>query len=149
MSLHQQILSDVTKALKEQDAARLSVLRMLKAALLNEVKSTQRTSDTLNDEEVIVVLSREAKKRKESVEAFQNAGREELAQKEKEELVVLSSYLPAQATDDDIRAVVDVAIAEKGKENFGAVMGAAMQQLKGKADGARVKVIVQEQLSHS
>lgn len=145
MSLHTTILSDLSAAMKEQDEQKVSTLRMVKAALLHAQKETGDDAD-LDDETVLSLLSKEAKKRKESAEAFRSGDREELAAKEDAELAIIEAYLPAQASDDDIRAAVQSVIDDMGGDNFGAVMGAAMKKLQGQADGNRVKTIVQELL---
>jgi uncharacterized protein len=149
MSLQATILSDLMAAMKAQEAEKLGVLRMMKAALLNELKGQSRESTALTDEEVIAVLTREAKKRKEAATAFHDAGREELAQKEETELVIIEQYLPAQATDEEIKNVVQSVVEQMGSAQFGAVMGAAMKQLKGAADGNRVKAMVEQVLSQN
>lgn len=144
MSLHQTILSDLSSAMKEQQTEKVAVLRMIKAAFLNAAKSGAPGSDILSDEEVITILSKEAKKRKESATAFREGNRPDLVEKEDAERAIIETYLPAQLNDEEIRAVVQTIMQENADANFGMIMGKAMQQLKGKADGDRVKQIVQE-----
>lgn len=146
MSLYEQVISDLTEAMRNKDAEKLSALRMVKAALLNVMKEG-KGKDNLTDEQVIAVLNKEAKKRKESAQAYRDARRVELAEKEEKELVMIKTYLPEQLSDDGIRSVVKQVIEELGTDNFGAVMGATMKKLQGQADGKIVKQIVQESLT--
>lgn len=141
MSLYTTILEQLSAAMKAQDAERLGVLRLIKAALLNVLKETGVTE--LDDAAVIAVLQKEAKKRRESIEAFTQAQRPELAEQEQKELAIIEAYLPAQLSDDEIKVMVEEVITEMGKENFGAVMGAVMKRVAGQADGGRVKAITQ------
>lgn len=146
MSLHEQILADMITAMKAKDAARLSVLRMLKSAFLLVQKEGGADATTLPDERVMEILKKEVKKRNESAEAFRNGNRPELAEKEEAEKIIIESYLPAPMSADEIKAVVNRVIEQHGKENFGAVMGAAMKELKGQADGQQVRAMVNELL---
>lgn len=148
MALHEQLLADLAGAMKAQDTETLSTLRMVKAALLNAQKA-QGGNELLSDDVVLAILAKEVKKRKESAAAFRDAGREELAVKEDAECAIIERYVPAQASDEEIRAAVQEVIATMGGDNFGAVMGAAMKKLSGTADGNRVKAIVQECLPQS
>jgi uncharacterized protein YqeY len=145
MTLHDRILSELVQAMKEKNVQKLAVLRMVKAALLVAAKEKPKDAgEKLTDEEVVAILKREAKKRKESAEAFTAGDRVDLAENEQAELVIIQEYLPAQMSEADIRAVVEGVIAEKGTDNFGAVMGAAMEKLKGQADGGVVRSIVNQ-----
>lgn len=128
--------------MKAKEAEKVGVLRMLKAALMNA--GIEAKKEELTDEEVIAVLNKEAKKRKESEEAFAAAGRDELAGQERNERAIIEQYLPPQMSQEEIRTVVREVVSGMEGAAFGAVMGAAMQQLKGKADGEVVKTIVQE-----
>lgn len=147
MSLYQRLLTDLTTAMKEKNAQKLGVLRMMKAAFLNLQKAKPQADSELSDEEVLITLSKEAKKRKESAAVFAQAGRPELAQQEEYELSVIESYLPQQLSDDEIRTIVRDRIAHAEKKEFAAVMPLTMKELKGRADGNRVKAIVQECLA--
>lgn len=151
MGLYDRILKDLTTAMKAKDAGRVQALRLLKASLLNVMK--EGGASTLTDEQTIAVLQREAKKRREAEEAFTAGGRPELAAQEAAERAIIDEYLPAQLSDEAIQAVVNAVVQEKGQEasrsNFGAVMGMAMQQLKGKADGGRVKAAVESALKNN
>lgn len=146
MSLHEQILADMITAMKAKDAARLSVLRMLKSAFLLVQKEGGADATTLPDERVMEILKKEVKKRNESAEAFRNGNRPELAEKEEVEKKIIESYLPAPMSADEVKAVVLNVIEQHGKENFGAVMGAAMKELNGQADGQQVRAMVNELL---
>jgi uncharacterized protein YqeY len=123
---------------------------MIKAAFFVAAKEKPRapegpgSGDALTDDEVIALLKRELKKRKESAAAFTAGNRQDLADTENAEAAVIETYLPAQMSRDAVKAVVQQVIAEKGTANFGAVMGAAMQALKGEADGNVVREVVNE-----
>jgi uncharacterized protein YqeY len=150
MSLKQQIISDMTAAMKAQDAARTSTLRMLKAAITNREKEG---GGELTDEDVQKLLRSQVKQRRDSVEQFQKAGRQELADKEQAEIAVIEAYLPQAASQDEIDQAVVAAIAETGAssmKDMGGVMKAAMAKLAGKnADGKTVSETVKTKLAAS
>ena len=146
MSLHETLSADLTTAPKERAPDTLSVLRLIKAALLNAEKDSG-ASEMLSDEQVLAVLQKEAKKRKDSIEAFTKGERADLAATEQAELTLIERYLPAPFTDDEVRAIITTVIKETATPNFGAVMGPVMQQVGGRADGKKVKELIQEQLS--
>lgn len=149
MSLYQTILSDLMASMKAKDTERLNALRMAKASLLLALKEKGPSVTDLADDEVLAVLQREVKKRRDSASAFRDAGRVDLVEKEEAEIKIISAYLPAQLSDEDIeRAVAEVVAAHPG-EPFGVVMTASMQVLRGKADGNRVRSIVQRLTSSS
>jgi hypothetical protein len=147
MSIVEQIEKDLVAALKAQEALKLSVLRMIKAALMN--KKVER-GKAVDDTEALAVLRTLAKQRHESVEAFRKGGREDLATKEEAEIKIVEAYLPAAASDEDIDAAVAAAMAETGAttaKDFGKVMKAAVAKLAGKnADGKRVSEKVRAKL---
>lgn len=148
MSIEKQLEQDLTAAMKAKDADKLTVLRMLKAAILNF--KIDKKKETLSDEEIFELLQKQAKQRRESIESFEKAGRPELAEKEKREVTILQSYLPKQLSDDEIRAFAQAAIAKSGastKAQMGLVMKELMPQVKGKADGKRVNEILGALLS--
>ena len=150
MSLKDKIVGDLTAAMKAKDANRLSVLRMAKAALMNE--ANKRGADyELSDEEVTKVLNTLVKQRKDSIDQYEKAGRAELAEKEKGELAVLEDYLPQSATKEEIEQAVAEAIQETGASSMkemGAVMKAAQAKLVGKTvDGKIVSETVKAKLS--
>ncbi|HZW68037.1 MAG TPA: GatB/YqeY domain-containing protein [Pseudogracilibacillus sp.] len=147
MSLNKQLTEHMKEAMKEKDKTRLSVIRMLRAALQNE--AINQGVDTLSEEDEIMILSRQVKQLNESIAEFKAANREDLVEKSEEELTILSQYMPAQLSDDELEEIVKQAIettAASSKREFGKVMGAVMPQVKGKADGSRVQKLVQELL---
>lgn len=150
-SLKEQLQADLTTAMKARDEMSSSTLRMVLTAVTNEEVSGKE-SRVLTDEDVITVLGREAKKRKEAAEAYDAADRAELAQRERDELVVIERYLPEQLSAEDVQAIVDAAVAhvQAGGTSGGAAMGQVMKivqpQVKGKADGGQVAAMVKSAL---
>jgi len=147
MLLKEKISTDLTQAMKRGDVMRVSVLRMVVAAIRN--KEIEKRIDILADTDVSAVLATEARKRKESVTSYEQGSRQELAERERQELEILKDYLSEQASEDDIRKVVKTTIADMGAtgpKDMGKVMGAVMAALKGKVDGATVQRIVKEEL---
>lgn len=148
-TLKGQLRSDLTVSMKAQDKLRTATLRMALTAITNEEVSGKE-SRTLSDSEVITVLGREAKKRREAAEAFDAVGRTELADQEREEQAVLVQYLPAQLTDSELVQIVTDAIAESGASgmgSMGAVMKIVQPKVAGQAEGGRVAAEVRKQLS--
>ncbi|MGO8815602.1 MAG: GatB/YqeY domain-containing protein [Terriglobia bacterium] len=147
MSIVERVEKDLVAALKAQEALKLSVLRMMKAALMNKKVELGKAVD---DGEALAVLRTLAKQRRESVEAFRNGGRDDLADKEEAEIKIVDAYLPAAASEDEIDAAVAAAIAETGAstaKDMGKAMKAAMAKLAGKnADGKRVSEKVRAKL---
>jgi len=147
MLLRDQVNADISSAMKAKDAARLSALRMLKAAIMN--KGVEKGRD-LDDAEVVQVVSTLVKQRRDSIEQFSNAGRVDLVDKETAEVAVLEHYLPPAASAGDIDAAVLEAIAETGAsspKDMGKVMKAVMPRLAGKnADGRAVSEAVRRKL---
>ena len=147
MLLRDQVSADISSAMKAKDAARLSALRMLKAAIMN--KGVEKGRD-LDDAEVLQVVSTLVKQRRDSIEQFSNAGRVDLVDKETAEVTVLEHYLPPAASAEDIDAAVLEAIAETGArspKDMGKVMKAVMPRLAGKnADGRAVSEAVRRKL---
>lgn len=149
MSLKQKISDDLKDAMKAGDTAKRDTLRMADSMIKNAEIEKKKREEGLSDEEVVEVLSRAIKQRKDAVEQYVSGGREELAEKERTEIEVLSVYMPAQLTDDEVRTRIREIIKDtgaSGKGDMGKVMGAAMSDLKGKADGQAVKRIVDEEL---
>ena len=146
--LHQQIRDSIKEAMIAKDAVRLTVLRGLVTAFTNELVATKRTpQEVLSDEEVLNVIRRAVKQRKDSIDQFEKGGRPELAEDEKKELAILETYLPTMMSRDEIRKVVEAKKAEAGevdKAKLGIFMGTVMKELKGKADGADVKAVIDE-----
>lgn len=151
MSLKDKITADITAAMKAKDAERLSVLRMAKAALMNE-QNKKGADYELSDEETLRTLQSIVKQRKDSIAQYENAGRAELAEKEKSELLVLEVYLPQAASVEEIEKAVSEAISETGASSIkemGAVMKAAQTKLAGKnADGKLVSETVKAKLQN-
>lgn len=149
MNLKEKIVADMTAAMKAKDANRLSTLRMAKAAVMNE-ENKRGVGAVLTDDEVMKVLTSLVKQRKDSIEQFTANGRAELAEKEQAELSVLEEYLPQAATQEEVSAAVESAIAETGASSMkemGVVMKAAIAKLQGKnADGKMVSETVKSKL---
>ncbi|MEK9161199.1 MAG: GatB/YqeY domain-containing protein [Patescibacteria group bacterium] len=161
--LKDKIKSDFKEAFKAKEQVKLSVLKMVNSEIGNaEINKRARlmkggvnaegveTASVLNDEEVLQVILREVKKRKDSIEAFEGAGRQELAEKEKEELAILMTYMPEQLSEGAIRDIAKKAVEQsgaKGEKEIGKVMAILAPQVKGKADGAMVNKIVREFLA--
>ena len=147
MNLNEQIGAALTAAMKAKDAARLSALRMLKAAVMN--KGVEKNRD-LNDAEILQVVASLVKQRRDSIEQFAKAGRTDLVEKETGEIAILEQYLPPAASQDEIDAAVAEAIAETGAasaKDMGKVMKAVMPKLAGKnADGKAVNEAVRRTL---
>ena len=147
MTLQEKIAGDLTVAIKARDALRTSCLRMLKAALKNRQVEIGRE---LTDEETQAVISSQVRKGKEAVAEFRNAGREELALKEEQELEVLFDYLPKQLTPGELENILKEIIVElsaQGPKDMGKVMKAAMARIAGQAQGKAVSDIARKLLS--
>jgi uncharacterized protein YqeY len=148
--LKDRLRTDLTTAIKARDELRASTLRMVLTAITNaEVAGKQ--SRELSDDDVVGVLSSEAKKRREAAEAFDAAGRTESAAKERAEAEVLADYLPTPLSEDEIRDLVtstiaSLGVADEGMKAMGKVMGALGSQIKGRADGGVVSAEVRRQL---
>jgi len=147
MTLHEQVKSQLKEVMKAKEEVKLRVVRSLLTAFMNEMVATGRTpQDVLTDDETLAVIKRAAKQRKESITQYEAAGRDELAAPEKEELVVLESYLPQLLSQDEIRPVAEAKKAELGiedKSKLGILIGAVMKELGGNADGGDVKAVVE------
>ena len=149
MTLKQRLRDDLTAAIKARDELRTSTLRLAVAAVTNEEVSGSSARE-LSDDEVVKVLSREAKKRREAAEAFASGGRPQLARRERAEGAVLQDYLPTQLEDDELAALVRVAIAETGASGpkaMGAVMRVVTARVADRAEGGRVAAEVRRQLA--
>ncbi|AKM19730.1 GatB/YqeY domain-containing protein [Geobacillus sp. FSL K6-0789] len=148
MSLLDRLNDDMKQAMKNKEKEKLSVLRMLKAALQNEAIKLGKSP--LSEDEELTVLSRELKQRKDSLREFENAGRSDLVEKVKTEIDIVQSYMPKPLTEDELRELIEQTIKEVGassKADMGKVMSAIMPKVKGKADGSLVNKLVQQQLS--
>jgi uncharacterized protein YqeY len=143
---HAELKEAVKSAMKNKEEVRLSVLRGLMAAATNELVAKKRKPDELlSDDELMTLISRAAKQRKDSIEQFEKGGRADLASKEKEELTVIEALLPAQLSRPEIEAAAKAKAAELGitdKTKANQLMGMLMKDLKGRADGTLVKDVV-------
>jgi uncharacterized protein YqeY len=145
-TLKEQLRAEITDALRGGDKVRLGALRLLSAAVTNQEKELRRE---LTDDELRAVAGKETKKRNESIEAFEAAGRQELVDKERAERDAIAAYAPEQLGDAQVDALIDEAMAATGAtgpQDFGAVMGVVMATAKGKADGSVVQRKVRERL---
>lgn len=149
MSLHTDIKAQMIEAMKAKDTVRLNVIRGLLSAFTNEAVAKKRKPDEmLSDEEVLAVISRAVKQRKDSIEQFEKGGRADLADTEKVELEILQAYLPAQMSREEVFEYVKTKAAEGfDKEKANQFMGSIMKELKGKADGMLVKEAVDSLLT--
>ncbi len=148
MSLFKKIESDLQDSLKSGNELRLSVLRMLKSDIMYE---KNKTGNDLPEDKILEAVSRAAKRRKESITEFDKAGRTDLSDKEKKELLIIEEYLPKQMTETEISAFVEDFISKNGKpqsSETGRFIGMIMKDLKGRADGSLVKEIVSKKISN-
>ena len=146
MSLKEQLTTDMKEAMKSHDKDRLAVIRMVRGAIRQQEIDGQKE---LSDEDVIAVMSKEIKMRKDSIEEFKKGGREDLIAKTQAEIDVLMPYMPAQLSEDEVRELVKAAVAETGAatpKDMGKVMGALMPKVKGRADGKMVNQLVRAML---
>ena len=147
-ALKDRLQADLTVAMKARDELTASTLRMVLAAITME-EVAGKSARELSDEDVVTVLGREAKKRREAAEAYDDAQRPELAARERDELGVLQAYLPEQLSEAEIADIVQRAVAESGASGpggIGAVMKIVQPQVKGRADGAQVAALVRAAL---
>lgn len=151
MTIHEAIKNAIPDAMRTKEEVRLRTLRSLASAMMNEVIAKKRPKEEfLTDDESLVVLKRAANQRKDSIDQFEKAGRQDLAVPETAELIIINSYLPAQMHRDEITPLVQAKMAELGattKADANKLIGALMKDLKGKADGNDVKLIVESLLS--
>ncbi len=147
MGLKERLKADMKEAMKAKDKIKLSTIRMINSLIKNaEIEKRGE----LTDEEIIQLLMKYAKQRKESIEMYEKGGRQDLVEKEKAELAVVESYLPKQMSGEEIREIVKQTIEEVGAssiKDMGKVMKAVMPKVKGRADGSVVNKIVKELLS--
>ena len=149
-SLKATVQSDLTDSIRQRDQVRSGTLRLALTAITNEEVSGTEARE-LTDDEVLKVLAKEAKKRKEAATAYTDASRPELAAKEEAELLVLEAYLPAQLSDDELATIVAAAIEQTGATGMpqlGQVMKAAQAVVAGRADGGRVAAVVKAALAN-
>jgi uncharacterized protein YqeY len=149
MALKEKLQNDLTEAMRARDEVRSSTIRMVLTAIKNEEVSGKEARD-LSDAEVITVLSREAKKRREAAEAFEQAGANDRAANEKAEGVIIAEYLPAQLSEAELKDLIASAIAETGAtgpQQIGLVMKSIQPKIAGRADGGLVSSLVKAALS--
>jgi uncharacterized protein len=151
MTLQQTIKEQIKEAMKAKDAVRLGVIKGLVAGFTNELVAMKKMpTDELSDEEVLNVIRRAVKQRKDSIDQFTKGGRADLAESEQAELAILETYLPAQMSKEEVLKIAEAKKAELGvtdKTKAGLLMSTLMKELKGKADGAVVKQVVDELLA--
>ncbi len=149
MGLKEKLQADLTEAIRSRNEVVSGTVRMLLAAITNE-EVAGKAAKVLTDAEIITVLSREAKKRREAVEAYTQAKRDDLASKEKAEAAVIANYLPEQLSEDEIKKLIQAAITEtraKGPAGMGLVMKVLQPKIAGKADGGVVSGLVKAALA--
>ena len=147
MSLADRIKDDMKVAMRERDKDRLGTIRLILAAIKQQEVDRR---ETLTDDDVLTILNKMMKQRRDSIEQFNKAGRDELAAKEQSEIEVIQDYLPEQLSQDDILALVDEVISATGAESMrdmGKVMGMASKEMAGKADGKTISTIVKLKLN--
>ncbi|MFP4229459.1 MAG: GatB/YqeY domain-containing protein [Salinivenus sp.] len=152
MSLLSRITDDLKQAMRDKDKVRLRTLRSLRAALQNEEigQRTEGTETVLDEQDELAVLRKQINQRQDSIEQYEQAGRDDLVQKEQEELEVLDAYMPETISDEDLEAKLHSIVEDVGAESMadmGAVMGRAMSELRGRVDGDRVREKVESLLS--
>ena len=149
-NLKEKILNDLKQAMQSGDAKKRDTLRMLTSAIKDEEIKQQKREQGLNNDEVISVVARSLKQRKDSITEYEKGGREDLAEIEKQEIKILQIYIPEQLSIEIVQEEVKKIIQDLGaisKADFGKVMGTAMAKLKGKADGQIVKQAVEKELN--
>lgn len=147
MTLLDRLNQDMKQAMKNKDKETLSVIRTVKASIQNE--SIKLGKDTLSDDEDLTILSREVKQRKDSLQEFKNAGREDLVEKTENELGILEQYLPKQLSDEELTSIIQETMEEvnaTSMKDMGKVMSSVMPKVKGQADGSKIKQIVEMNL---
>ncbi len=151
MAIHETLKKSIPDALRARDAVRLQTLRSLVTAMTNEVVAKKRKPDEfLTDDEALPVIKRAASQRKDSIEQFEKAGRNDLSAPEKLELAIIETFLPTMMSREEIEKIARAKMAELGvssKADAGKFTGALMKELKGKADGGDVKAVVDNLLS--
>jgi len=151
MTIKASIFEELKSAMKQKKADRLRVLRSLKAKILEKEISERKGGESeLSDEQIVEVLMKAAKQRKESIDQFEEGGRDDLVKKEKLELEIIDEFLPQMMDEDEVRTAVQAQIEKlgaTGMHDMGKVMGVMMGKLKGKAEGSLVSRIVKEELS--
>jgi uncharacterized protein len=148
MSLLEKLNQDMKQAMKNRDKETLGVIRMIKASIQNE--SIKLGKDTLSEDEDLTILSREVKQRKDSLQEFKSAGRDDLVKKMETEISIVQRYMPEQLSEEELSEIIQQTIQEVNattKKDMGKVMSAVMPKVKGKADGTQIKDIVLKHLN--
>ncbi len=150
MTLFEQINADYIAAYKAKETVRVSVLRMLKTSVKNRLVELRRPGGELSDEEMLDIVLKEGKQRRDSIAEYEKAGRSDLASREAEELAILEAYLPAAMSEEELAAAVEQAVAEAGASSpreMGKVMSLLMPRCKGRVDGRKLSQAVRDRLS--
>lgn len=150
LTLQERLAHDLKDAMRAKDKVRLLAIRAIRTAITEKEK--EGTDGPLSDDALLAIIQKQAKQRRDAMQQYDEAGRDDLAQRERDELAVIADYLPAQLSDDDIRRAVHEIVTRTGAtsmKDMGRVMGEAMQALRNQADGNRVRQIVQDLLKTS
>ncbi len=150
MALEEKIMTDLKKAMLAKDEKSLRSLRAIKAAIIN-AKTAEGAGGVLKEEDEIKLLQKLVKQRKDSLEIFEKQNRDDLAQKEKEEIEIIEKFLPKQMSGDELKVIIEKIINETGAgspADMGRIMGIANKQLAGKADGRTIAAAVKDMLTH-
>lgn len=148
--LKEKITEDMKAAMRERDQVRLRTIRSIRAALQQKEIEARTSGSEMSEQDELALLRKQAKQREDAIAQYEDAGRDDLVQKEREELAVIKEYLPQPLDDDAIRSVIHevvVATGASSQQAFGKVMGAVMGRLRGRADGSRVQALVREVLT--
>ncbi|HLR66495.1 GatB/YqeY domain-containing protein [Virgibacillus alimentarius] len=148
MSLLEQLNNDMKQAMKNKEKEKLSIIRMVKASLQNEMIKLGK--DKLSEDEELTILSRELKQRKDSLPEYKSAGRNDIVEKLEYEILIIQKYMPEQLSNEKLEALIQETIQEVNaisKKDMGKVMSAIMPKVKGKADGSQINKIVQKYLN--
>lgn len=152
MSLEDKINSDYISAYKNHEALRVSALRLLTTAITNQLVELKKPGGKLDDTQIMDILLKQAKQRRDSIEQYIKAGREDLAQKEEAELKILEDYLPKPLSEDELKVAIDAAIqatAATGMQDMGKVMASLTADYKGRMDGKTASALVRQKLSQA
>lgn len=150
MSTRSKIQEDLKNAMKSGDSQSRDVLRMLDSMIKNVEIEKNKREKGLSEEEILDIVARAVKQRKDSIEQYTNGGRKDLADKESAELEILTNYLPKQMTDEELTCILEEAIDQTGakdKSDLGKVMGVIMGRVKGRADGNQVRKVVEDKFN--
>jgi uncharacterized protein YqeY len=144
MLMLERIDEDLKQAMLDKDITKVSVLRMVKSALQNQ---TIENKGTLTEDDAVIVLQREVKKRKEAAQMYQQNDNEVRSQTELAEAEIIQDYLPEQMSEDELKSIINDTVGSLQTDNMGQIMGAVMQKVQGKADGGTVSRLVKERLA--